>query len=211
DKSTQGWPGKYSLCFAEDEASSPWEPLSVSRGFRPGQSTVTVFASESGHNLLAHGTGSPEQLLALFADAMAAVGSLSPGRSVIVLAPEHALHLRGTGWSRFRVQEWLYAHAWRSLADLKRTGKLEPAFFTNPRLREWIYRDAPGGLPADEVDPAAAAQIAAGDERVRVHRGLGPEDIALCVGGGEAGGHSAFFPSWSRGRSVPLITREIPT
>ncbi|MCI0548895.1 MAG: thioredoxin, partial [Candidatus Rokubacteria bacterium] len=34
DKSTQGWPGKYSLCFAEDEASSPWEPLSVSRGFR---------------------------------------------------------------------------------------------------------------------------------------------------------------------------------
>ena len=29
DKSTQGWPGKYSLCFAEDEGASPWEPLSV--------------------------------------------------------------------------------------------------------------------------------------------------------------------------------------
>src|SRR4029453_14109826 len=29
DKSTQGWPGKYSLCFAENEEASPWEPLSV--------------------------------------------------------------------------------------------------------------------------------------------------------------------------------------
>ena len=94
DKSTQGWPGKYSLCFAEDEESSPWEPLSVARGFRPGQSTVTVFAAESGHNVLSHGTGSPERLLALFADAMAGLGSLSPGRSVIVFAPEHAAHLK---------------------------------------------------------------------------------------------------------------------
>ena len=101
DRSTQGWPGKYSLCFAEDEESSPWEPLSVARGFKPGQSTVTVFAAESGHNILAHGRASPEQLLALFADAMAGLDSLSPGRSVIVLAPEHAGHLK-------RAQRWTW-------------------------------------------------------------------------------------------------------
>ncbi|MGH7535988.1 MAG: hypothetical protein ACREMG_10405, partial [Gemmatimonadales bacterium] len=93
DKSTQGWPGKYSLCFAEEEEASPWEPLSVARGFRPGQSTVTLFAAESGHNVLAHGTRSPERLLTLFAETMAGLGSLSPGRSVIVFAPEHAEHL----------------------------------------------------------------------------------------------------------------------
>ena len=34
-----------------------------------------------------------------------------------------------------------------------------------------------------------------------LHRGLGPEDILVTVGGGDAGGHSAFIPSWSRGRS----------
>src|SRR5262245_44998177 len=62
DKSTQGWPGKYSLCFAEYEEASPWEPLSVSRGFRPEQSAVTVYAAESGHNVLSHGTRSPERL-----------------------------------------------------------------------------------------------------------------------------------------------------
>ena len=210
DKSTQGWPGKYSLCFAEDEESSPWEPLSVARGFKPGQSTVTVFAAESGHNVLAHGTASPERLLALFADAMAGLGSLSPGRSVIVLAPEHADHLKRAGWSRARTQTWLYEHAWRSLADLKRVGKIEPAFLINPTMLEWLYRRAGGGVPT--VPPAADTldRVVAQDEAVRVHRGLGPDDILLTVGGGQAGGHSAFFPSWSRGRSVPFVTKEVP-
>jgi len=211
DKSTQGWPGKYSLCFAENEEVSPWEPLSVSRGFPPDQSTVTVFAAESGHNVLSHGTRSPERLLALFADAMAGLGSMSPGPSVIVLAPEHAGHLRGTGWDRARMRTWLYEHAWRTLADLKRAGKVEPAFYTNPKLVDWIYRDAPGGVAPGPLDPELAERIADGDEAVRVHRGLGPDDILLCVGGGEAGGHSAFFPSWSRGRSVPFVTVEVPS
>ena len=33
-----------------------------------------------------------------------------------------------------------------------------------------------------------------------VHRGLAPSDILVTVGGGDAGGHSAFIPSWSRSR-----------
>ncbi len=32
------------------------------------------------------------------------------------------------------------------------------------------------------------------------HRGLNAEDILVTVGGGDAGGHSAFIPSWSRSR-----------
>jgi hypothetical protein len=210
DKSTQGWPGKYSLCFAEDEAASPWEPLSVSRGVAAGRSAVTVYAAESGHNVLSHGTGDPERLLTGFADALAGLGSLSPGRSVIVFAPEHAQHLRRAGWTRAQVQAWLYAHAWRSLGDLERAGKVEPAFYTNPELVAWIYRDAPGGRPEPPPGPAGAERLTPADERVRVHRGLGPDDIVLAVGGGAAGGHSAFFPSWSRGRSVPLVTKEVP-
>ena len=210
DKSTQGWPGKYSLCFAEDEASSPWEPLHVSRGFAAGQSTVTVFAAESGHNVLSHGTADPEQLLTCFADAMAGLGSLSPGRTVIVFAPEHARHLHRAGWARSRTQQWLYDHAWRSLADLKRGGKVEPAFYTNPGLVDWLYRDAPRGRPTLGPNPADAGRVLDADEAVRVHRGLDSDDILMTVGGGDAGGHSAFFPSWSRGRSVPFVTKEVP-
>ena len=33
-----------------------------------------------------------------------------------------------------------------------------------------------------------------------VHRGHVPEDILITMGGGDAGGHSCFIPSWSRGR-----------
>ena len=37
-------------------------------------------------------------------------------------------------------------------------------------------------------------------EAGHVHRGLTPDDILITMGGGDAGGHSCFIPSWSRGR-----------
>ena len=36
DRATLGWPGKYTLCFAEDESDPDWPPLSVERGIAPG-------------------------------------------------------------------------------------------------------------------------------------------------------------------------------
>lgn len=194
DRSTQGWPGKYSLCFTENVEASPWEPIHRWLGYGPDTSTVTVFASESGHNIVNHGARGPEQLLLTVADAMAALGSFSPGRSVVVFAPEHATRL--SGWSRSRVQGFLYEHAVRDLATLKRAGKIE---------------DDPGSEVewAGRWRTAADPEIAAGDEQILVHRGWSPNDILLLVGGGAAGGHSSFFPSWSRGRSVAPVTREV--
>jgi hypothetical protein len=200
DKSTQGWPGKFSLCFTENIEASPWPPIHETLGYRAEQSTVTVFAAESGHNVVNHGASTPEALLLTFADAMAAMGSLSPGRSVIVFSPEHAGHLRD--WSRARVQEFLYEHAGRDLATLKRAGKIEhqPPQASEP-APDWTGRWQPFG---DSI-------IVDGDDRILVRRGWRPDDIMLLVGGGAAGGHSAFFPSWSRGRSVAFVTSEIVT
>ena len=45
DKSSHGFPGKYTLCFGEDEEHSPWEPLHVERGFAKEESAVTVNSS----------------------------------------------------------------------------------------------------------------------------------------------------------------------
>ena len=42
-----------------------------------------------------------------------------------------------------------------------------------------------------------------------VHRGFGPEDILVTVAGGDAGGHSAFIPSWSRTRSSLMQSKPI--
>jgi len=42
-----------------------------------------------------------------------------------------------------------------------------------------------------------------------MHRGLAPEDILITVGGGDAGGHSAVIPSWSRTRNSIMQSRPI--
>ena len=41
------------------------------------------------------------------------------------------------------------------------------------------------------------------------HRGLNADDILVTVGGGDGGGHSAFIPSWSRGRGSIMQTQSI--
>jgi hypothetical protein len=47
------------------------------------------------------------------------------------------------------------------------------------------------------------------DEARFVHRGEGPQDIFIIVGGGGSGGHSAFIPSWSRNRNSLVVTRPV--
>ncbi len=198
DKSTQGWPGKFSLCFGENVEHSPWPSLHERLGGE-AESAVTVFASESGHNVVNHGTAGPAALLDTFADSMAALGSFSNGRSVVVFAPEHAHKLGDAGWSVERVSQYLYDHACRDLATLKRSGKIE-----DDAAREPDWHD-PRWYPSGDQ------KIQPGDEQILVHRGHSPDDILVMVGGGTAGGHSAFFPSWSRGRGCPIITRAIMT
>ncbi len=123
DKSTQGHGGKYSFCIAEDEESSPWEPLNVEWGM--GEfSTVTVYAAEAPHSIQNHDSGEPEELLICIAKEMASVGGFSHGQSVLVLSPEHANIIAKSGFSKREVKEFLYKHACHSKADLKRWGKI---------------------------------------------------------------------------------------
>jgi hypothetical protein len=45
EKSTHGWPGKYTMCFAENAERNPWEPLHVELGFASDASIVVVVAA----------------------------------------------------------------------------------------------------------------------------------------------------------------------
>ncbi len=179
DKSTQGNPGKYSLCVAERTRGNPWPPLCEAQGYPPGVSSVTVFAAGGFFNVENHGGNSPAQILDSIADAMANYGCLTLGQSVVILAPEHMQVIAGAGWSREDTQAYLFASAKRSVDGLKSVGKY--------REREYERQHA----------AAAHASIEAGF----MHRGLSPDDILITLGGGDAGGHSCFLPSWSRARS----------
>ncbi len=125
DMSTHGHPGKYTFCFAENTEANPWEPLNVELGYPPEVSTVTVFASAGTHNAETHCAGDPEGVLLTIADTMASLGAITLGESVVILSPEHARIVASKGWRKRQVREYLFEHARRPLAALKRAGKLE--------------------------------------------------------------------------------------
>jgi hypothetical protein len=168
DRATLGTPGKYSFCFAENEVRHPWRPLHVERGFRSGDSTVTVYASNSLCAVYNQLAATPEPLLLCFADALCNLGSPNLrgyNQSLIVFAGEHADVLAQSGWSRRDVQAFLVAHARRTIADLKRAGR------------------RPGDLdPRDETAWKYAFQD--------------PDDLLIVCAGGQAGSWSACLPGW---------------
>jgi hypothetical protein len=139
DRSTQGHPGKFTFCIAENEEESPWEPLHVERGFPPGASTVTVFAAEGPHNALSHYGLTADAILVTIADTMACLGSFSAGQSFVVLAPEHVAILARDGWTKPRMKAALYAQARRTRAELKRGGKVPGAVEPGDETT-WVHR-----------------------------------------------------------------------
>jgi hypothetical protein len=178
DKSTQGNPGKYSFCIAERARGNPWPLLCEAQGYPKGTSSVTAFAGGGYCNVENHGGNTPEHILGSVADAMANYGCITLGQSVVILSPEHMQIVTSTGWTREKVQDYLFAAARRSVEGMKGVGK---------------YRDS-------EYDTQHKTTPHALTEAGFVHRGLAPSDILITMGGGDAGGHSCFIPSWSRGR-----------
>ena len=62
DRATLGHMGKQGICFAEDEAGSPWNSLAEERGFDRSQSTVTAFCGEGPRLVVDQLSRSPESL-----------------------------------------------------------------------------------------------------------------------------------------------------
>jgi hypothetical protein len=170
DRAVFGNPGKYSFCFAENEDDHPWEPLHVARGFAPGDSTVTLYASNSLYQVYNQLAATPEPLLLCVASALANLGTPNLkgfNESLLVLGGEHTAILREGGWGRRDVQRFLVEHARLRLADVKRAGRL-PGDVTPEDESTWRY-----------VFEA-------------------PEDILIVCAGGRAGSWSACLPGWGK-------------
>ena len=194
DSATQGTPAKLGLCFAEHEAANPWEPFHVARGLDASTSAVTVFGNEGPHNIRDGDSNSGEGLLQTIAGAMSQPGSnniLNRGAPLLAVCPEHAALLADDGWTRERVQAYLFEHA------------RYPAGRLSPELRRAI---AVRTVPEGEVPDAAHERY---DDDVMLPIADAPETIHIVVAGG-AGKHSAWMPSWgrlSRPVSVPIADR----
>ena len=182
DRATLGSPAKVGFCFAEDESGSPWTSLAESRGWRPDQSTVTVFAGESPRIFADERSRSPESLTRHLAQALQA--SVSPRMmlgmdGMLVISPEHMARYADAGWSRDRFMEELG----REL------------LFDGDELLAGT-RGVAAGLP-----PAAAGQ------KVPKFR---PGGLLVAHAGGRAGLFSAIIGGWANGpRGSDPVTREI--
>jgi hypothetical protein len=109
DRATLGQPGKYTFCFAEDEAGSPWEPLAVERGLAPGTSAVTLFAGEGPRAMVDQHSRSAESLARSFAACLRSVAhpKLLGWPALVVVSPEHARVFREAGWSKQQLRAQL--------------------------------------------------------------------------------------------------------
>jgi hypothetical protein len=176
DRATLGTPGKYSFCFAENEADSPWEPLHVARGFRRDESAVTVYASNSLYQIYNQLAATPEPLLRCFADALSNLGVPNVkgfNQALLVFAGEHTEVLAKSGWSRREIAAFIVEHARRPLADFKRAARLPG----DPTVQ-------------DEATPRALFE-----------RG---EDLLIVSAGGRAGSWSACLPGWGTKWTKPV-------
>jgi hypothetical protein len=145
DLATLGWSGKYSACFGEREEVSPWSPLHVRRGFAADVSTVTVLACESPHNILTASGVDADAVLFTAGDVLASLGSHSDGQGFLVIGPEHAQILHRAGWTIAALQAHLFHASRRTVADLRRGGRIEgpmqPGDETSTRPRGRIPDD----------------------------------------------------------------------
>jgi hypothetical protein len=177
DKSTQGMPGKYSFCFAENEEESPWSPLHVERGFKPEDDVVTVTAPATTFNMA--GGGDAEDLLLTIAHSLTAIGSNNfrqgGGEPMIAFCPQHANILADAGYSKDDVKRWLHKEARVPLEWLPAGVKAQRERLTGledplPLAPSWegfiiVVAGGPGGLHSTFLptfgDTYAASELVA--------------------------------------------------
>jgi hypothetical protein len=114
-KATLGWPGKYTMCIAENEEASPWEPLHVERGFDAETSTVTAISADSAVRASDLDSTTAQGVLTIFSQRME--GPSGP-EAVMVICPEHAKIIAGDGFSKKDVKQFLWERAVYRLKDL---------------------------------------------------------------------------------------------
>ncbi|MEU6701363.1 hypothetical protein [Pseudonocardia sp. NPDC046786] len=184
EQATQGLPGRWQICIAENEEESPWEPLAAEAGLAAGTSAVSATLLRTSEFVDNRHTGSAEQLLADFADTLSRTGAwiFRNASAGIVFCPEHAQQLATAGFGRAEVRAWLAERCGRSVADLARAGK---------DGLDGMVRFA-DGTRADGFDP-----LLRGPER---------ENLLLAVAGARNAGISMvvrLFSDWS-GTAVPV-------
>lgn len=177
DRATQGFPGKFSFCFAENEEESPWPPFHVTRGFDRDDSVVTLVAVSSSTNV-SDSTENPISLLNTITGGLtnpSTANVIDPfSTPVLALNALHATILDEAGYDRVRLQDHIFEHA---------------------------------RLPADVLsDRRAHLRRSAGEDLFLVDGQIpftnDPRNILVVVTGGMGGNHSTYMQNGLYGHAI---------
>jgi hypothetical protein len=182
DRAAMGNPGKYTFCFAEREADSPFAPLGADRGV-PGDA-VTVFAGSGVQPVVDQLSRDPESLARTLAACLRVNAHPKVPMvfdALLVVSPEHGRVFREAGWDRPRLLEELEGLLALPAGELVRGA---------------------GGM-AEGVPPALEG---------RDLPKFRPGGLLVAHAGGDAGMFSAIVGGWAGGEtgSIP-VTREVRT
>jgi hypothetical protein len=181
-------PMKFTMCFAEWEEGSPWEPLHVERGFKREESVITAFAMTSGPvQIVDQESRRPDQIagtlgLGLEGVFLPKIHRL-PVDALLVVCPEHVKTLTCEGdYPKARLRERIQA-------------------VTTKPLREMVADEVSGaGIP-----PASAAKMTEAVLASPAPKFADGKFIHIVVAGSEAGKFSAAFHGWLTGAAGSAV------
>ena len=101
---SQGNVSSYTFCFPENEENSPWESFAVEKGYKPNESTLTMFSTGWSHcgNYLG---GSVDDL------ARAMAQFTWPCGMAVLVAPPRAKEWAKKGFSKKEFKDYIWSHA----------------------------------------------------------------------------------------------------
>lgn len=188
ERSTFANPMKFTMCFAEWEERSCWDPLHVDRGFEPDDSVVTVFAMSGGPTLIMDERSLDGDSLAgsLGAATTTMLNAKAYGFSncLMVISPEHVDTFARSEYDKANVRRRMQEASARSVREL---------------AGEAATKEQLAFLGATSLDD-------------KISKFATDDDIDIVVAGSEAGKCTAFFHGWLPRRigSTP-VSRKIET
>jgi hypothetical protein len=181
EQATQGLPGRWQVCIAENEEESPWEPFAETGGVTGGVSAVSATLARTMEFVDNRHTPNHEDVLRDIEDTVNRMGSLIfPQTSVaLVLCPEHAQMFAAAGLSKADVQNWMISRCGHNGRAYQLAGK--------------------GNVPRN------AEGVVAGEDEFH-HIFSSPQQVPVIVAGAKNAAISMvvrIFGEWS-GTAVPV-------
>ena len=187
ERPTLGNPMKFTMCFAEWEERSPWDPLHVERGFKPEDSVVTLFCMTSGPTLIVDQTSlHAPQLASSIGMALESVHhpkAYMGSDTLLVVCPEHIdTIMRDGDYSKQQLREQINTS-------------------TKKPVRALVQDEKSGvGIPAERF-----AKLPEEMQNGEMSKFATPDNIHIVIAGSDAGKFSGAFHGWLTGPGGSIV------